>query len=122
MSKVNKKVLHEMKDIYYGNKEPYIDFMGNKITNDNYPTYHHVEKKADLKKAGKKTTPTVMNGAYLGKRSHELLHRLEYIDYDLYDCYNYIFEVIIRMGIYPIDDVWKMIDGLNESCKKLVKK
>lgn len=45
MRKNNRKILRDMKEIYYKNDKPYIDFMGNSITNDNYPTYHHVEKK-----------------------------------------------------------------------------
>lgn len=49
----NKKVLMEMLDIYYPEdkrtEEYYIDFMGYKIDEDNFPTYHHIEKASDLK-------------------------------------------------------------------------
>ena len=107
-------VLHEMKKIYYPKDKSYIDWMGFKITEENCPSYHHIEKAEDLKSNNESTKATIGNGAYLGKKSHELLHRLEQVNKELYDSWNYIFSLINKMRVYPIDDVWKMVYDLQE--------
>ena len=108
------EITRKMKSIYYSDNNEYLDWMGFKITNDNYPSYHHIIKAEDLRKNDEDYIPTVSNGAYLGKKSHELLHRIEKLDKELYDSWNDLFLIINRMGIYPIDDVWKMVFELQE--------
>ena len=113
-------VLHAMRKIYYPKDKPYIDWMGFKITEENCPSYHHIEKAEDLRSRNESDSATLENGAYLGKKSHELLHRLEQIDNELYISWNYLFSLINRMGIYPIDDVWKIVYSLQEMSIKVL--
>lgn len=120
--KVNNEVLKQMKKIFYPKGVPYFDWMGFKVTEENKPSYHHIEKAEDLRKKKESDIATVENGAYLGKKSHELLHKIEVIDKDLYDSWNYIFSVINRMRSYPIDDVWNMVFDLQEKSVKLIEK
>jgi|GEM_PF-4609682 len=120
--KINNEVLKQMKKIYYPKGCYYIDWMGFKVTEENKPSYHHIEKAEDLRKKKESDIATVENGAYLGKKSHELLHKIEVIDKDLYDSWNYIFSVINRMRTYPIDDVWNMVFDLQEKSVKLIEK
>ena len=119
-AKINRLVLNEMKKIYYDESTPYYDWMGYRITEDNKPSYHHIEKREDLKKANKSIEATVENGAYLGKHSHEVLHRIELVDLELYEAWNYLFLVINKMECYPIEDVWKMIYSLQEKSEALL--
>ena len=111
-----------MRKIYFPDNEPYIDWMGFPITEENKPIYHHIEKKADLKKQKKEAYASVENGAYLGKHSHELLHHIEIFDKDLYDAWNYIFLVINKMKCYPIPVVWDMIHDLQRQTEELFQK
>ena len=113
-------VLHKMKKIYYPKDKPYIDWMGFKITDINVPSYHRIEKAEDLRRKDESDRATVENGAYLGKKSHELLHHIEYLDKDLYVSWNYLFSLINKMGIYPIDDVWKIVYSLQEMSIKVI--
>jgi hypothetical protein len=94
--------------------------MGYRITEDNKPSYHHIEKRETLKSKNLSSDPTVENGAYLGKHSHELLHRIELVDLDLYNAWNYLFLVINKMGCYPIDDVWELIYNLQKKSEDLL--
>lgn len=112
--KNNNEILKQMKKIYYPKDKAYLDWMGFIITDINKPSYHHIKKAEDLKKDNESIQATVSNGAYLGKKSHELLHRIEIIDKDLYNSWNYIFSVINNMKRYPIDDIWKIIFELQE--------
>ena len=112
--KNNNDILKIMKTIYYQKDKIYLDWMGFIITDINKPSYHHIKKAEDLKKDNESIQATVSNGAYLGKKSHELLHRIEIIDKDLYNSWNYIFSVINNMKRYPIDDIWKIIFELQE--------
>ena len=118
--KINNLVLKEMKKIYYSNKNEYIDWMGFKITEINKPSYHHITKVEDLKKENLSSIATLSNGAYLGKKSHELLHQIETIDKELYDSWNYIFLVINNMNIYPIEDIWKIVFELQDKSLNLI--
>ena len=118
--KKNNLVLREMKKIYFKKELDYVDWMGFKIDDINKPSYHHIVKKEDLKKENKDYDATISNGAYLGKKSHELLHKIEMIDYELYLSWNYLFNVINNMKCYPIDDVIKIRDDLKEKSLKLV--
>ncbi len=113
-------VLHKMRKKYFPKDKPYVDWMGFKITETNCPSYHHIEKAEDLRNDNESDRATLENGAYLGKKSHELLHVLEQIDGDLYTSWNYLFSLINRMGVYPIEDVWKMIYSLQEMSIKAV--
>ncbi len=60
----------------YGN--PKTDWMGYKITQKNYVSYHHILEKRN---GG---IESVDNGAILSRTSHKLLHKIEQINYDLY--------------------------------------
>ena len=113
-------VLKKMKDIYYKNISNRIDWMGYLITEDNKPSYHHIIKREELKRNNESIDATVENGAYLGKRSHEMLHQIELIDHDLFECWNDLFLIINRMNIYPIKDVWNMVFKLRDLSEKVI--
>ena len=123
--------LQEMRRIFYPNMLNRVDWMGYLITEDNKPSYHHIVKREELAEANQPIDATVDNGAYLGKRSHEILHQIELIDHDLFLCWNDLFLMINRMRRYPIDDVWDMVFHLQDltierimeynSSKKLIK-
>ena len=118
--KINNEILKQMKKIYYSKNNEYIDWMGFKITEINKPSYHHITKAEDLRKNNESDIATIDNGAYLGKKSHELLHKIEYLDKELYDSWNYLFLIINKMKTYPIDDVLKIIFDLQEKSINLV--
>lgn len=113
-TKLNNLILKQMKQIFYSKEKEYIDWMGFKITNENVPSYHHIEKAENLRNKKEKDDATIENGAYLGKKSHELLHQIEYIDYELYESWNYLFSIINNMKVYPINDVLKCMKELRE--------
>lgn len=118
--KINNEILKQMKKIYYSKNKEYIDWMGFKITEINKPSYHHITKAEDLRKNNESDIATIDNGAYLGKKSHELLHKIEHLDKDLYDSWNYLFLIINKMETYPIDDVLTIIFELQEKSINLV--
>jgi hypothetical protein len=107
-------VLKAMRTIFYKGVVNRVDWMGYLITEDNKPSYHHIVKKEELINNNQSCAPTIENGAYLGTRSHELLHQLELIDHDLYECWNDLFLMINNMKIYPVDHVWDMVYKLQE--------
>ena len=101
---IRKKIMKQMKEIYYPNDKPYIDWMGYEIDEDNYPTYHHIEKREDLKKQGESIDPTLENGAYLGNLSHSALHFIEGIDKELYYSWNHFKYIIHRITFHFINN------------------
>lgn len=116
-----KEVLSELLSIFYPDGiEDERDWMGYPLTNKNRPTYHHIEKVCELKSKKVSTIATLKNGAILGKKAHETLNILETKDPELYECWQYIFYVINNMGIYPIDDVWKMITHLRKRTQEVL--
>ena len=117
---IRKKIMKQMKEIYYTNSKKYIDWMGYEINENNYPTYHHIEKRENLKKENKDIKATIENGAYLGIESHQMLHDIEKIDKDLYYSWNHLFLVINKMKCYPIDDVLKMIERLQKISEETI--
>lgn len=119
-SDITKVVLSELINEFYPDDAKQIDWMGNPITNKNRPTYHHIVEARELKHQNKATTATKENGAVLGVKSHRKLNILETLDPELYECWNYLFLVVNNMGIYPIDDVWKMIYSLKEKTEKTI--
>ena len=108
-NKLKQLILKTMKSIYYDDRTIRYDWMGYRITEENKPTYHHIVKSENLIKMGIDPMPTLENGAYLGKQSHEMLHVIEQIDHDLYVCWNDLFLMINRFGTFPVKDVWKAI-------------
>lgn len=107
-----------MKQIYYPKGCNYIDWMGYKITEENKPSYHHIEKAEELRGKKECDDATLENGAYLGKKSHELLHRIEVNDIELYNSWNYLFQLINKTGSYPTEDIWKLVFILKEKSTK----
>lgn len=118
--KLNNEILKQMRKIYYPKDREYIDWMGFKITEENKPSYHHIKKAEDLRKENEDDEATIENGAYLGKKSHEILHNLENIDKDLYEAWNHLFLVINKMKCYPIDDVFIMIYNLQKKTEDIL--
>ena len=118
--KLNNEILHQMRKIYYPNDKEYIDWMGFKITEENKPSYHHIIKKEDLKKESENFDATVENGAYLGKKSHELLHKIEVMDIDLYHAWNKLFILINKSKEYPSEDILSKIYNLKERSLNLL--
>ena len=59
---IRKRVMKEMLDIYYPKEyqsgEKYIDWMGYQIDEENYPSYHHIEKREELKRKGESIDPS----------------------------------------------------------------
>ena len=117
--KLNNDVLKHMRKIYYSNGKEYIDWMGFKITEENKPSYHHIIKKEELKKENESIDATIENGAYLGKKSHELLHKIEVMDISLYEMWNKLFILINESKSYPDEDTLNMIYELKEKSLKL---
>ena len=118
--KINNEILKQMKKIYYSKGSSYIDWMGFKIDDINKPSYHHIEKAENLRNNNKSDLATLENGAYLGKKSHELLHKIEILDKDLYNSWNYVFMLINKMKTYPVDDVWNIVFELKNKTLDLV--
>ncbi len=112
--KINGEILKQMKKIYYPKDKEYMDWMGFKITNQNYPSYHHIVKVEVLKQEKADLVPTVSNGAYLGKKSHELLHRIEQYDKNIYEAWNKLFLIINKMQTYPEESIWDTVFELQE--------
>lgn len=112
--RIKNLVLKSMREIYYNKSVPYLDWMGFPIDNDNKPSYHHITKSEDLKALGESSTPTIENGAYLGKRSHELLHSIELKDILLYQEWNALFRIINDERCYPSDELWYKIMELRD--------
>lgn len=119
--KTNQEILRQMKRLYYSKDNEYIDWMGFRITDENYPSYHHIIKVESLKRQNNSIDATISNGAYLGKKSHELLHRIEQYDNELYDIWNKLFLIINKMKSYPTDDIWKIVFDLQEKTLEIDK-
>lgn len=119
-NEIQRAVLEEMRSIFYSEDVRYVDWMGYPITNKNKPSYHHIEKACELRHRHKSDLATKENGDYLGKVSHEKLGIIEHKDKELYEAWNYLFTVINNMGIYPIDDVWKMVYSLKEKTESVL--
>ena len=118
--KLNNDVLKRMRKIYYCEGKEYIDWMGFKITEVNKPSYHHIVKKEELKKEHENFDATIENGAYLGKKSHELLHKIEVRDISLYEMWNKLFLLINKSKSYPDYDTLNMIYDLKQKSLELV--
>lgn len=112
--KINNEVLKQMRKIYYPKGSLYLDWMGFRITEENKPSYHHIIKAEELRHNKESDIATIENGAYLGKKSHELLHKIEVIDKDLYNSWNNLFLEINRLGAYPTEELWSMVYILQE--------
>ena len=120
--KVNNEVLKQMKKIFYPKGVSYFDWMGFKVTEENKPSYHHIEKAADLRRKKESDIATLDNGAYLGKKSHELLHKIEMIDKELYNNWNELFLEINRLREYPSEDIWDKVFNLQTISIKTIEK
>lgn len=120
--KNNREVLHQMRKIYFSLGKEYIDWMGFRITEENCPSYHHIEKAETLRKKHESDVATVENGAYLGKKSHELLHKIESLDKELYIMWNQLFRIINESKKYPSDDLLIEVYTLQNLSKDLCKK
>ena len=117
-AKQRQLVLKLMRQIFYRELTNRYDWMGYLITEDNKPSYHHIVKREELIKKGEDIAATVENGAYLGKKSHEFLHKIEQFDYDLYVCWNDLFLMINNQKEYPHEHLWKVINYLKEESEK----
>ena len=93
--------------------------MGNLITDENKPSYHHIEKAENLRKKSESDIATLDNGAYLGKVSHEQLHRIEILDIELYNEWNNLFRIINDTKTYISDELWEKIFELKELTIKI---
>ena len=118
--KLNNEILHQMRKIYYPKDKEYIDWMGYRITDVNKPSYHHITKAETLKKNGEEIVANIDNGAYLGKKSHELLHKIELIDKELYNSWNELFLDINKERKYPSDKLLERIFDLNNMTNSLI--
>lgn len=119
--KTKNLVLHAMKEIYYPNRTNNLDWMGYLITEANKPTYHHIIKACELRRDSLSSIATLDNGAYLGKLSHEQLHRIENEDIELYNAWNSLFRIINDSKTYISDELWKEIFTLQTITKKIDK-
>lgn len=119
-NKMNNEILKQMKKIFYSKEYEYIDWMGYRITDVNKPSYHHITKAETLKKNGEEIVANIDNGAYLGKKSHELLHKIELIDKELYNSWNELFLDINKERKYPSDKLLERIFDLNNMTNSLI--
>ena len=62
------------------------------------------------------------NGALLGKRSHEQLHRIEHLDKELYIAWNSLFREINDRRDVISDELWEKVYELKEMTDKIDKK
>lgn len=120
--KINNEVLKQMRKIYYPKGSLYLDWMGFRITEENKPSYHHIIKAEELRHNKESDIATIENGAYLGKKSHELLHKIEVIDKDLYDSWNSLFMVINKKREPISDELWDEIYRLKTKTLKCLEK
>jgi len=111
-------ILKAMRKIYYENINPRYDWMGYMITDDNKPTYHHIVKREELIEQDLDPSPTIENGAYLGKCSHEMLHVIEQIDPELYMCWNDLFLMINNFGVFPVNHIWELVFKLKRQTEE----
>lgn len=118
--KLNNEILKQMRKIYYSKGDKYIDWMGFRITEVNKPSYHHIKKAEILRKENENDDATMENGAYLGKKSHELLHKIEMIDKDLYNAWNHLFLLINKTKKYPTEDIWNLVYNLKQTSINLL--
>jgi len=119
-NKMNNEILKQMKKIFYSKEYEYIDWMGYRITDVNKPSYHHITKAETLKKNSEEIVANIDNGAYLGKKSHELLHKIELIDKELYNSWNELFLDINKERKYPSDILLERIFDLNNMTNSLI--
>lgn len=117
---MSEKVLNELVDIFQpGNK----DWLGDRITDDNPLTYHHIVKACN---GGRKS---INNGALLTKNSHRYLHSvLEKDDISTYTLINLKFKLLNCQKQPPTDEYYEDInnilgDRVNDfkTYKKLIK-
>ena len=120
-SKLKNLVLRQMRDIYYGDRTNIMDWMGFPIDDENIPSYHHLTKSMDLKESGEDYYATVSNGAYLGKKSHDLLHKLEHIDPEMYELWRSLFYTINHHHDYPTPEMWELINLYKEATLNILK-
>ena len=120
-SKIKNLILREMREIYYGDRTNIKDWMGFPIDDENRPSYHHISKCMDLKKNDEEYYATVNNGAYLGKKSHELLHQLEQVDREMYELWQSLFRSINHMRTYPSPEIWELISIYQEATLNILK-
>jgi hypothetical protein len=109
---INKNVLYEMFNIY---GYPNIDWMGYEVTDDDIITYHHIKEKRN---GGPES---VNNGALLTSRAHLTLHRIEKYDIDLYNEYNYYFQIINDMKCPPTFELMEIMECLKERSDYILK-
>ena len=111
-NKSTSEILDRMREIYYPGKNKssigYLDWMGYEIDKLNTPTYHHIERA--IKQKNESPKPTIENGAYLGNLSHDVLHVIERLDKNLYNEWNSLFKQIIKLGIFPTEEIWNQIE------------
>lgn len=118
-----KKVLEQMKEIYYKditNSDDYIDWMGYKIDEENYPTYHHILKASVLRSNSEFDIDIFSNFAYLGNQSHSALHFIEQLDKNLYEEWNNIFRKINISRCYPSGEILNEIKILQERSMEVI--
>lgn len=113
------EILHKMKKIFYEKKTHNYDWMGNLLTEENKPSYHHIKKAEEQRNNDEDDSPTIDNGAFLGKISHEQLHRIEDIDINLYNEWNKLFKEINDRKTYISEDMWEKIYKLKEVTDKI---
>lgn len=98
------KVTKDLIDIFQPNG---IDWLGDKISEDNTLTYHHITK------ACEKGHKTLNNGALLTKRSHKYLHEvLEREDLESYLLLNIEFKRLNMTKLQPTEEYYEKIDDI----------
>lgn len=98
-----KKTILKMQNIY---GETNVDWMGYEITEENPLTYHHIKKRND----GGLTN--IRNGALLSKEAHNKLNIIEYICPELYEEYEFWFELINDMKCTPTFEILQIMKSL----------
>ena len=89
------------------------DFMGYKLSKHNPYSYHHIVKKEN----GGNTS--LENGAILTKNSHNLLHIIEYREYQIYITINQILRLINISKQAPTKEYLKIINDLLEQFESI---
>jgi len=121
---IKKQVKEIMISIYYPldniNSDKLVDWMGYPFDSFDDLTYHHITKASILRFSSKDDKATLQNGALLTDLSHQILHKIETIEPDLYELWNSIFILINKSRKYPSDDILDIVKKLQKVSEETI--
>lgn len=94
-----------------------IDWLGFRVTKNNYYTYHHIFKKVYGEYSNLYPLYPIHNGAILSLYSHAYIHTLEQLNPELYREFNNAFKELALTMLPPTDEYFANISRLLEKDK-----